>query len=161
MQNKDKKRDYMGEDSLYMEVAENVPSSPAFGSSLREDQELLNSNLSMSERARRKEIMEEVRKDQEQEKELENEVRRRKIMGVKKPSPSGSLRSASIVPPTTKKYQKPKDTEKPKNSKVAKKRSSFNPALILTGVLVIVLLCLIVLCKKAIDSVIDALENNE
>lgn len=150
------------EDSLYMDVGENMPPSPKFVSPSREDQDLLDSTLSTAERVRRAAIKEEVRKDQEQEKELENEVRRRKVMGVKKPTPSGSLHSASMAPPAAKKSQKPKETEiarKPKEGK--KKRSLFNPAWILTGVLLIVLLCLIVLCKKAIDSVIDGWKRHE
>lgn len=142
--------------------SENMPPSPKFVSPSREDQDFLDSTLSTAERVRRAAIKEEVRKDQEQEKELENEVRRRKVMGVKKPTPSGSLHSASMAPPAAKKSQKPKGIEiarKPKEGK--KKRSLFNPAWILTGVLLIVLLCLIVLCKKAIDSVIDGWKRHE
>ena len=139
-----------------MDVGENMLPSPKFVSPSREDQDLLDSTLSTAERVRRAAIKEEVRKDQEQEQELENEVRRRKVMGVKKPTPSGSLHSASMVPPAAKKPQKPKEMEKPRKPKEGKKkgRSLFNPAWILTGVLLIVLLCLIVLCEKAVDSVI-------
>lgn len=144
-----------------MDVGENMPPSPKFVSPSRKDQDLLDSTLSTAERVRRAAIKEEVRKDQEQEKELENEVRRRKVMGVKKPTPSGSLHSASMAPPAAKKSQKPKEIEIARKPKEGKKKSLFNPAWILTGVLLIVLLCLIVLCKKAIDSVIDGWKRHE
>ena len=156
------------EDSLYVDGGVNEPTSPAFSPMVPEANEPTSPAFSpmvpeaneedciamdTSEMIRRAEMKEEVRKDQEQEMELENEVRRRKNQSVKGIPPSGSLqRSARKVSmakkPGVRKEQEPKE-EKPVVS------SEFNSAWIFTGVLVIILVCILVLCKKAIDSVLS------
>ena len=71
-----------------------------------------------------------------------------------------------VKKPAVRKEQEPKE-EKPvvpssefhsssefNSSSEFKSSSEFNSAWILTGVLVIILVCILVLCKKAIDSVV-------
>ena len=69
--------------------------SPAYSPVMPKVDEDARAVMDASEKIRRAQMKEEVRKDQEQELELENEVRRRKSQSVKGIPPSGSLQSSA------------------------------------------------------------------